>query len=83
MTKEIGVDMGERFSRFVNSATSVDIDGFAEIITTDHRALQQYAFNTFIACMKIWAKNYEKGNYDARNQFTCKMSHEFIEKYYG
>ena len=48
-------------------------------LTTDHRYLQNEIFKSFLHFAGQLARNYEKGNYDARNEYACKSAHAMIE----
>jgi hypothetical protein len=52
----------------------------ARYLTGVHRTLQQAIFRMFVECLKIWADEYKRGRYDARNEVTCKLSSEILEK---
>lgn len=49
---------------------------FVEVVTGDHRTLQQAAFRLFISCIKEWATH---EHYDARNETTVKLSKRIVE----
>lgn len=71
-----GIETGKKLMNIVNSYNVQEITDFVNVVTTDHRTLQQSAFRTFMKCVEVWAENYESGNYDLRNEQTCKMSAE-------
>lgn len=63
-------------SDFVNAGTESQIDILADEIVKDHRALQQLKFKLFRECIDRWAEMYDIGQYDARNEETCRQSKE-------
>jgi hypothetical protein len=73
-----GEDMAKIFALFCNSFTP-DISGFVKSTMTEHRTLQQTMMRVFIATIEQWAKNYDTGRYDARNEATCKMAKQIWE----
>lgn len=68
------VDLAEALSAFINSADSDEIVLLANDIARDHRTLVQRKFGFFLAFTKVLARNYNEGNYDARNEYACKTS---------
>lgn len=71
-------ELQKEFSKFLNGGGSDDFKEFALSVLDDHRTLQQSAFSLFMECLHVWAIAYDKGLYDARNEFTCKKSKEII-----
>ena len=49
---------------------------FVDEITNSHRTLQQSTGELFFMVIQRWAKMYEDGWIDARNETICKMSAE-------
>ncbi len=66
-------EIAELFMDLVNSGGSRAMD-FADVVCNEHRFLQSEAFNLFIFCIEKWAKAYEEGKYDGRNEHVCKLS---------
>ena len=58
---------------------SIEHNDFVQVVTTDHRTLQQSAFRLFYACIVEWADLYKTGRYDLRNEATCKACFEIME----
>ena len=53
---------------------------FAEnIVYRTHRTLQQSMFAVFMECIKLWGVMYAEGNYDLRNEETCKKAHDIMK----
>ena len=51
----------------------------ANLVTQDHRTLQQSFMREFIwPLLKLWAEKYNKGQYDERNYDTVKTSFDVI-----
>lgn len=71
-----GIETGKKLMSMVNSYNNQEILDFIQNVTSDHRTLQQSAFRVFMKCVDVWAENYNSGNYDLRNEQTCKMSAE-------
>jgi len=76
-------EMTKAMESFVNSFDDTSKKEFAKNMASLHRTLQQSFMNVVVSFIIEEAKNYESGNYDLRNEFTCKMAHEiksFLEK---
>ena len=57
---------------------------FAEEITSaTHRYLQGVIFKEFVAVIRAWAKCYDSGKYDPRNEFAVKTSKVLCDSYLG
>ena len=79
MTKKTGQEVAEVLSNFANGATQKDKEMFVEAVVTDHKTLQEDTFIMFLNCMKQWAEMNRNGNFDARNEYTCKASAVMIQ----
>jgi len=53
---------------------------FVEMVKSMHRSLQQQFMGAVWMLIKSWAKDFEDGNYDLRNEETCKVCDEIVEK---
>ena len=51
----------------------------ARKMAKEHRYLQQEMFKVCLEYIKVLAKNYEKGIYDGRNEWSCKVSKDFVD----
>lgn len=72
-------ELRELFSSVVNGFLKDDeIDEIADLICTDHRTLQQAKMRLVIAMLKRWSTDYKMGNYDLRNEQTCKVADNII-----
>ena len=69
----------EAFSSFVNGASQDEIKEFATDISHDHRTLVQAKFGVFLQFAKVLASNYERGNYDLRNEYACKTAADIMK----
>lgn len=49
---------------------------FVDVVTREHKTLQQSAFRLFMACVKEWATH---EYYDDRNEATVKLSKRIVE----
>ena len=77
---ETGKAAAEYIDNFVNNMGH-ERDAFAfTVVHKTHRYLQQEIFRLFLKCIKGWAESYDKGRYDPRNEWTCKMSKEIRDK---
>ena len=72
-----GIDMAEAMSAFVNSF-SPDIKSFVEEFTREHRTLQQTFTGLCFLWLKELSKMYENGNYDGRNEASCKLANDIV-----
>jgi len=72
--------MANDFSNFVNCGDEDDFKEFVDLVTEDHRTLQQLSFKLFLKCIKKWSDFYGDSCFDLRNEFTVKKSKEIIEK---
>jgi len=54
---------------------SLNPKDFVEVVTGDHRCLQQSAFRLFVACIKEWATHEQ---YDGRNEATVTLSKRIV-----
>lgn len=66
------------FSDFVNGKMWSK-EKTAEGLARQHRYLQQQMFYLFLEYAKVLAENADKGYYDARNEYSCKVSKEIID----
>ena len=51
----------------------------ARKMAREHRYLQQEMFKVCLEYIKVLAENYEKGIYDGRNEWSCKVSKDFVD----
>jgi len=72
MTSE---ELAKEFTKYIN-LMSRDDSVFVDIITGQHRTLQQQAFSLFIECIKQWS---ETSHYDLRNAHTIEMCKKIME----
>ena len=52
---------------------------FVEEVEQLHRTLQQLLFGMIMALIQHWARAYEAGTYDERNEFTCRVAKMIVE----
>lgn len=70
-----GEELAKEFTKYINVMCRDD-DEFINIITRQHRTLQQCAFALFMKCVKEWS---EQEQCDARNEHTIKMCKEIMK----
>ena len=72
------MDYVQKLEDVINS-TACDIHAAAYYMATScHRYLQEQFFKIALGFMEIKAKHFNQGRYDARNEWTCAMSHTII-----
>ena len=71
-------EFADVFSRFVNGLMGSAVKTGKEL-ANDHRYLVNQKFKVVIAFVEQLAENYQKGEYDARNEWACKLASEIIE----
>jgi len=64
--------------RWVVTAT-IPAKELADLITRDHRTLQQMSFKLVASCIERWAKAEAERNFDARNEATVKKCRAIME----
>jgi len=72
-------EVAEIISRFVNGASSQDIEALALEIRRDHRTLQQTTFKLVATLIEQWAKDETDGNFDARNESTVQTCRKLVD----
>lgn len=65
------------FSNYVNKCPN-DFDKAVEKMSHEHRYLQNEMFLVCLKYIKKLAENFDKGIYDARNQYACETSNAII-----
>jgi hypothetical protein len=73
------VEAAREMSDFVNNM-SCDVKKFCETMSVEHRTLQQSFSELCFAWIRHCAEKYDEGRYDGRNEFSCKVSKEIVEK---
>ena len=68
----------QEFTNFVNGRMC-SADKTGKELTRAHRYLQQQMFRVFIGFMRQLAFNYQKGSYDQRNEWACRLAAEAID----
>lgn len=51
----------------------------AEAMAREHRYLQSEMFKVCLVYIRVLSENYEKGYYDARDEYACKTSKRIVE----
>ena len=72
-------EIADLLSTYVNGGGSRDAGILAKEILTDHRTLVQLKFKIFLEMVEIMSKQYKEGNYDLRNEDSCRIANEICE----
>jgi hypothetical protein len=72
-------DLTEIHKMLCNLAVE-DPEVVAEQVSRMHRTHQQMFMNSVIACLRMWAKCHQAGIYDLRNEATCEVAKDIVEK---
>lgn len=78
--EEFAKEAWENLSSFVNKYGFPEKE-FVEFVMMDHRTLQQSMMRLFLGCIKAWAEKAEKGEYDLRNEQTCKLCQKIVARF--
>ena len=78
--EQMAKEAHEILSRFVNNF-GCPAEEFVGCVMRDHRTLQQSMFRLFLGCIKEWAKKAEDGEYDLRNELTCKLAQKIVARF--
>jgi len=79
-----GEEAAEALSNFVNHAGNDEKQKFVEQFTNrTHRTLQQQGMDLFLRLCEAWAKKYDEGVYDGRNEYTCRDAKTISESLNG
>lgn len=70
--------LAEALENFINSADSDEIAMLATDIAHGHRTLVQRKFGLFLQFCKVLDSNYQRGNYDMRNEYACKTASQIM-----
>lgn len=79
MDRKTGKEVAETVSNFVNVAFESEKEEFVDAVVTDHKTLQEDMFGMFLGCIDKWSEMAKQGNYDARNEYACRMSKIMID----
>jgi len=66
-------------SRAGNQARRRDINETLEAVSRLHRTEKQNLGSLVFALIGEWSRDFENGNYDARNEATCKMAFAMVQ----
>ena len=67
-----------QFSSFVNGKCG-NKENVAELMSREHRYLQNEMFFVCLAYIRKLAENMKKGNFDLRNMYACQTAKQMIE----
>ena len=76
------VNAAREMSDFVNNM-SCDQKAFVEEMANQHRTLQQSFTSLCFAWIRQCSGQFEDKNFDGRNEWSCKVSAEIVEKVEG
>jgi len=62
-----------------NQARYRDINEILEALSRRHRTEKQNLGSLVFSLVGEWARDYESGNYDARNEATCKRAFAMVQ----
>jgi len=61
-----------------NQARYRDINEILEAVSRLHRTEKQNLGSLVFALIGEWSRDYENGNFDLRNEATCKMAFQMV-----
>ena len=76
---EQAAQVADSLSRAGNQARHRDINETLEAVSRLHRTEKQNLGSLVFALIGDWSRDYESGNYDARNEATCKMAFAMVK----
>ena len=76
---EQAAQVADALSKAGNQARYRDINEILEAVSRLHRTEKQNLGSLVFALIGEWARDYENGNYDARNEATCKMASAMVQ----
>tara|TARA_R100001244_G_scaffold49880_1_gene43954 strand:- start:1070 stop:1366 length:297 start_codon:yes stop_codon:yes gene_type:complete len=76
---ELAAQIADSLSSAGNQARFRDMNEILESVSRLHRTEKQNLGSLVFALVGEWARDYENGNYDARNEATCKRSFDMIQ----
>jgi hypothetical protein len=62
-----------------NQARHRDINETLKAVSRLHRTEKQNLGSLVFALIGEWSRDFERGNYDARNEATCKMASAMVQ----
>jgi hypothetical protein len=62
-----------------NQARYYDINEILEVVSRLHRTEKQNLGSLIFALLGDWARDYENGEYDLRNEATCKRAFAMVQ----
>ena len=76
---EQAAQVADSLSRAGNQARYRDINEILESVSRLHRTEKQNLGSLVFALVGDWARDYESGNYDARNEATCRRAFAMLQ----
>ena len=75
---EQAAQVADALSSAGNQARYRDINEILEALSRRHRTEKQNLGSLVFSLIGEWSRDYENGNYDARNEATCKMAFQMV-----
>lgn len=77
-----GKKMANVLLSMVNTISIVDTESeFIQELSYGHRTLQQSFTRLCLAWLKHQASDFRNGNYDLRNEASCRLANNIVEKF--
>ena len=76
---EQATQVADALSSAGNRARYRDINEILEAVSRLHRTEKQNLGSLVFALIGEWSRDYESGNYDLRNEATCKMAFNMVQ----
>ena len=65
-------------NEIIDDLRSANTDEIVNVVAREHRTHQQLLAKNIFAILKNWSDDYERGNFDARNEATVKLANEMV-----
>jgi hypothetical protein len=65
-------------NEIIDDLRSANTDEIVNVVAREHRTNQQLLARNVFEILKHWSDDYEKGNYDARNEATVRLANEMV-----
>jgi len=75
---EQAAQVADSLSSAGNLSRYRDINEILEAVSRLHRTEKQNLGSLVFSLIGEWSRDYENGNYDGRNEATCKMAFQLI-----
>jgi len=61
-----------------NRESVINVDNLSNEMKLEHRTVQQLIAPAIFAVLKQWSDDYTTGNFDARNEATCRLAYVLV-----